>query len=295
MNPAPDSIMWHYDMMGTYSVRSGYHLGSVLASNPGTSGLNSLESWWKYFWRLKIPSKVKIFLWKACNNWIPSNKNLASRRVSIVNSCPVCFTWPESTLHALWCCHSLKMTRRMCPFMDKVKVSEGDRFIDFLISCRNLLSCEDLELLCIILWRVWYRRNSLVFKSATLLDKDIVPWAIAFLDEFRLANERVRGGLEGDRTNAIVWQPPCFGFYKVNVDAALPTSHGVVGIGIIVRDSQGQVLGASAQKIMARYPPHVAEAVGILKGIQFVRNVGLWPCVLESDALSVVNLVFGTF
>ncbi|KAK2649469.1 hypothetical protein Ddye_016958 [Dipteronia dyeriana] len=153
MNPAPDSIMWHYDKLGTYSVRSGYHLGSVIASSPGTSVFNSLESWWNYFWQLKIPLKVKIFLWKACNNWIPSNLNSTYRRVSIANSCLVCYTWLKSTLHALWCCHSLKMTQWICPFMDKV---------------------------------------------------------------------------------------------KVNVDAALATSHGVVGIGIIVRDSQGQVLGASA-------------------------------------------------
>ncbi|KAK3231649.1 hypothetical protein Dsin_003530 [Dipteronia sinensis] len=32
---APDSLMWHYDKFGNYSVRSGYHLGCAIASNPG--------------------------------------------------------------------------------------------------------------------------------------------------------------------------------------------------------------------------------------------------------------------
>ncbi|KAK1549483.1 hypothetical protein Q3G72_002767 [Acer saccharum] len=35
-----DSLMWHYDKWGSYSIKSDYHLDSSLASNPSSSSLS---------------------------------------------------------------------------------------------------------------------------------------------------------------------------------------------------------------------------------------------------------------
>ncbi|KAK2637935.1 hypothetical protein Ddye_025730 [Dipteronia dyeriana] len=43
--------------------------------------------------------------------------------------------------------------------------------------------------------------------------------------------------------------------------------------------------------MMVIFPPQLAEALALLKGIQFAYDSGLWPCQCESDALVVVNLV----
>ncbi|KAK3182689.1 hypothetical protein Dsin_029975 [Dipteronia sinensis] len=175
----------------------------------------------------------------------------------------------------------------MCPFMKNVRVSDEGYFIDFMITCRIQLQCQDMELLCMVLLRVWFRRNNLVFKSVNLYDTDIVPWAVACLDDFRSAYVKLVGGEGRSQKASILWQPLCIGFYKVNLDAA----DEIVGIGIIACNSQGQVMGCNAQKILSRYSPQVAEALAVLRGIQFTRDMGLWPCVFESDALSVVKLV----
>ncbi|KAK3231070.1 hypothetical protein Dsin_002951 [Dipteronia sinensis] len=44
----PDSITWHYEKLGSYSVKSGYHLRCSLASNSCSSGISTSESWWKF-------------------------------------------------------------------------------------------------------------------------------------------------------------------------------------------------------------------------------------------------------
>ncbi|KAK2646033.1 hypothetical protein Ddye_021228 [Dipteronia dyeriana] len=59
-----DSVMWHYEKLGFFSVKSGYLFRNNVWSNPNYSGLNSAVSWWKFLWRMKIPSKVKALAMK---------------------------------------------------------------------------------------------------------------------------------------------------------------------------------------------------------------------------------------
>ncbi|KAK3222937.1 hypothetical protein Dsin_009962 [Dipteronia sinensis] len=83
-----DSFLWHYDKSGTYSVKSGYWFAKNMDSNPSCSGLNPSVSWWKFLWRLCLPIKIKIFIWKACNDWIPTNVNLDVHGVKVDKFCP---------------------------------------------------------------------------------------------------------------------------------------------------------------------------------------------------------------
>ncbi|KAK3230518.1 hypothetical protein Dsin_002399 [Dipteronia sinensis] len=107
-NITSNSLVWHSDKFGAYSVKSRYHLGCNLISSPSCSSLDSSESWWKYLWRMKIPSKVKIFLWRVSHNWIPIGCNLNKRRIPVDVFCHICCRRPETSFHALWCCPSLK-------------------------------------------------------------------------------------------------------------------------------------------------------------------------------------------
>ncbi|TXG48048.1 hypothetical protein EZV62_027342 [Acer yangbiense] len=65
-----DSFCWHFTKDGEYTVKSGY--------------------------------KVKVFLWRACNEWIPTLVNLTKRKVPVHGLCPMCTNSFETTIHALW-------------------------------------------------------------------------------------------------------------------------------------------------------------------------------------------------
>ncbi|KAK3204477.1 hypothetical protein Dsin_018523 [Dipteronia sinensis] len=60
-------------------IKSGYHLAFSSLSNPGTSGLNPVESWWKYLWRMKIPPKWWPFGddFRKANEFAPSNAGVS--------------------------------------------------------------------------------------------------------------------------------------------------------------------------------------------------------------------------
>ncbi|KAK3198328.1 hypothetical protein Dsin_021743 [Dipteronia sinensis] len=53
----------------------------------------------------------------------------------------------------------------------------------------------------------------------------------------------------------------------------------------------GQVMGTTAQRMGVSLSPKVAEAMTILKGIEFTVESGLVPVLVESDSLGVVTLI----
>ncbi|KAK4842709.1 hypothetical protein QYF36_026448 [Acer negundo] len=49
--------------------------------------------------------------------------------------------------------------------MNDVPFAKGMHFLDFMFVCLRSLNCEDLSLLGIVFWRVWFLRNQLVHES----------------------------------------------------------------------------------------------------------------------------------
>jgi hypothetical protein len=108
-----DFIAWHYNKNGRYSVRSGYHIqwkhtfgarqGQLAL--PGSSAINPV---WKELWRLKIPSKCKIFLWRALHAIIPLKSILVNRHIGTSGQCPICQQAPEDLIHLLFQCEMVR-------------------------------------------------------------------------------------------------------------------------------------------------------------------------------------------
>ena len=53
---------------------------------------------------LRTPNKVKHFIWRACNNSLPTMDNLFRRQIVASNRCNIYKTHPEDILHVVWGC-----------------------------------------------------------------------------------------------------------------------------------------------------------------------------------------------
>ncbi|KAK2648877.1 hypothetical protein Ddye_016366 [Dipteronia dyeriana] len=237
---------------------------------------------------MKIPSNVKLLIWSSCHNWIPTSFNLAGRGVDVNSFCPVCRRQPESTLRALWTCPSLQQIRDTCIFMPSSWFCNNASFMDFMISHQHRISFADMELLCMVIWRIWFRRNCKVYYSATILNREVVTWVSSFLADSRRANTSVKLGTNVRGNVVGSWRPTEVGISKVNTHAAVETVGGKMGVGIIIRDSLEDVFASSAQHLEMWVSPAVAEAVATYKGLIFACDSGLLSCTVESDAHVVV-------
>jgi hypothetical protein len=61
---------------------------------------------WKMIWNLKISNTVKMFMWRACHDLLPTKQNLLRRGVD--DLCLFCLQEAETMKHILWSCPSAK-------------------------------------------------------------------------------------------------------------------------------------------------------------------------------------------
>ncbi|KAL5766931.1 hypothetical protein ACOSP7_017548 [Xanthoceras sorbifolium] len=63
---------------------------------------------WKHLWKLDVPNKIKLFVWRACKKILPTNLNLSKKGILVSHLCSFCGLASESSDHALWGCSRLK-------------------------------------------------------------------------------------------------------------------------------------------------------------------------------------------
>ena len=77
------------------------------------------------------------------------------------------------------------------------------------------------------------------------------------------------------------------------MDGAVFKDQKAVGVGVLTRDCNGQVIAALSKKINAQLGPLEAEAKAVEAGIQFAKDIGIQDVILEGDSLTVLNALCG--
>ena len=74
----PDCVSWSCTPSGNFSTSSTYKLLAASASSEHASSSNqaSQSGFWKRLWKMQVPNKIKHFVWRVCNNALPTKCNL---------------------------------------------------------------------------------------------------------------------------------------------------------------------------------------------------------------------------
>ncbi|KAG6661744.1 hypothetical protein CIPAW_03G196400 [Carya illinoinensis] len=223
-----DKIIWGLSKKGIFTVKSAYYADLEIKNQKTgeTSSRDQSERLWGRLWRLTNLGKVKLFLWKALNGILPTRSILFKRRVVDNSTCPMCNREEET---------------------DIIPVRKwGRNYVDFKTlwsEFQSKLEEGKLHIVAEVLYGLWRRRNYMVFEGKFKGPCALIQQAVQDAEAVTLAQEKPRENqtrpVEVIRT---VWKPPSHDYLKVNVNAAVDSKRGKVGIGVVVRDFRGEVL-----------------------------------------------------
>ncbi|GMN35753.1 hypothetical protein TIFTF001_005489 [Ficus carica] len=167
-----------------------------------SSNANTDITWWRKMWSLPLPSKVRLFVWRAFHEIIPTMASLGYRGIDWDVVCPRCKDKMESISHAILDCPTSNFIGGFC--------------------------------------------------VGVLVNLEIVA-----LHQVPVQSQVI--GLD-------VWLPPQSGYLKLNVDASISPESDHIGIGAVICDEKGRILGAMEKSVEGTFSPFLAECIALREG-----------------------------
>lgn len=297
-----DAIIWNQEPKGIFSVKSAYHLAKSSSGKDEASGSDNskTKALWKSVWKAKCYPRAKITVWKIINNLLPTKDNLAKKGIPSNHICCFCRAHKESTTHVLWTCKfSKKIWMEFFP--KKNNLLNLCRWLDEPMEAWDMmqqqLSTEERNLAILVLWNLWTARNKCTLNSQR---PDLNQICRIIHNIYEECKEKEKNHLNSAADESHLshhqWKPPEHNSWKLNPDASWFEDKGVGGLGWIVRDSNGSLIGAGCKQIRRKWAIKCLEAEAILEGLKAYGSADIFegrrrmlPLVVESDSVEVVG------
>jgi len=290
----PDKIIWNGTLNGVFSVKSAYHmtLDLLRRKNGECSSSSGRSEFWKKIWAVKAPNASKNFLWRPCQNALPTKQNLLRKGVVDNDLCPYCQLEVESVIHALWNCPSAQDVWGCGPILFQKCPSIFSDMAELVSYLFTRLNDDLMSLTMVVFHRIWLRRNKMIFDEQFYSPMKVFIEASQFFEDFKMYNLRESllkvPNVEGSNI-CKSWKLPNAGFVKVNWDASLNPKSSLVGLGCVIRNENGYVIGAKCYACRATVDPLCAEAMAALFALEFGYEMDFVNIESEGDSLQVIK------
>ncbi|XP_037497568.1 uncharacterized protein LOC119371465 [Jatropha curcas] len=169
-----DSLLWHFDKKGFYTVKLGYHVCERIL---GRGFTHSQHGGWSRIWRLDIPPKVRDVMWKAMRGVLPTKEALSRRGVELNRGCLFCDSVEEIDHVLIGCVWALEAWDR------GIAIDEPD------ISFTKLSFRRDAaKMFAIIAWKICLAGNELLWKQKWLVPSRVHAVTYSYMQEWRLTS-----------------------------------------------------------------------------------------------------------
>jgi hypothetical protein len=245
---------------------------------------------WEIMWSLNIPSKVKIFLWKALHGVLPGLAILARRHI-ISPQCPICKSGPEDICHILFKCLRAKEIWNELGLTDEIQHAliadrSGSVVLEHILrspnrEVPNLDKVTIHELIAVGGWYIWWQRREAVKGERVSPPKNSAFAIRALTANFGASQVK-------SKEKEIKWLKPIKGKLKLNTDASYYTD-GSGAAGGVLRNEKGEVMAGYYCILENMLSPATAEATAILRGFELLEKLGCTSCQIETDCLDIIK------
>lgn len=143
-------------------------------------------------------------------------------------------------------------------------------------------------------WSIWRSRNDKVWNKKSSFVNRVVATTKQYLTQWQMAQSRfytasLQPVVEGD--GAVVWVKPLTNEVKISVDAAIFEEQVGVGFGLVMRDSNGQLIEAKALVHSVLVAPVLGEVMAVKEALSWCDSMPEKSITIESDCLVVVQAI----
>ena len=302
----PNFWAWHFDQRGIFTVKSAYHAimetkrrrEDYLEGTAAHSSSEQEERGWKMLWKVKVPSKLRVFAWRLTRSCLPTGEVLAERGMATTAICPVCNAAADTWRHALLECNmsmsvwAMKEYDVMLPLM----ADETDDPRLWLFSLSEALSKERFIEVLATLWSIWWVRRKFIHEGEQRSPMSTHCFITRYLEELSVVNWKdSRAGQRAPNLRSHnSWTPPRDGVVKIHVDAAVAKQEQRGAVGVVCRNSEGIFQGASAVVFDGVINPKVLEALACAEAFALANDLHVHKVQVTSDCLNVVREINGS-
>ena len=180
-----DTWYWCYEKLGHYSVKTAYIL---LQENKENHSTLDNSGFWRKLWQLKLPSKIKNFLWRAVSRCLPTKDLLRTRGIDINSLCPICQVDDESIEHILVNCSFADHCHQLS---SSFVIQEGSSsFAEWLSRVFEKHNQTEILVHVVICWLLWKNRNDAVWKQKSIDSSELVTSAFSILNQWRSVQDK---------------------------------------------------------------------------------------------------------
>lgn len=184
-----DQVSWRVNS-GSYSVQDAYN--NLVHGNHSSSV-------WSRIWGLKVPVKIKFFLWKISHGIIPTKQLLLSRIKKGNGICEMCEIASESLSHLFWDCAQVNSVWKeifnwwhLPPLNEYSQWNSLYWLLDRIRESSAKLAWE--VTVCATLWVIWCTRNNKIFQGSASTLKSMLSLIKARACEWCVAEKIIEDG-----------------------------------------------------------------------------------------------------
>ncbi|KAJ1687022.1 hypothetical protein LUZ63_018412 [Rhynchospora breviuscula] len=189
-----DQLVWRWDSKGVFSTHSAYNFLTFRGTLITKANM---------IWKLKVPYKIRIFIWLMSHNRILTKTNLLKKGWHGDSSCVFCGA--EKTNDHIFL---------LCPFAKSIWYWLGDSYNNYtswhnitdILNFAKQLPKRDrdafLTIFCALCWSIWKIRNDFIFNNTPLKTMRQTIMIISHLVKFWIGIWK-----ETDKQSAERWLP----------------------------------------------------------------------------------------
>ncbi|XP_019179952.1 PREDICTED: uncharacterized protein LOC109175154 [Ipomoea nil] len=264
------------DPNGIYSVKNAYR--SIMGDYEHMPGVFDK---WTSIWKMKVPPKWRIFLWRAICDILPTTANLIIKRVDIDPICQKCGEMDEDVMHALITCDYSRLVWNITglPITNIIT----DSFHAWLTAALTILTEEQSGTMVAVLYHLWQSRNSAVWEKSLPRPTSLWRRTSAAIGSYCHANHHPALPAPHGPEHAHHARPRCF------VDASFRHATREAYYGAVLLSPDGSFIAARNRILPTCFSPFMAEAMACKEALSWLIRRNTVEVDLLTDCLQLRN------